>query len=169
MIWLNRPTMVTQVMSNIHEYLEPFNICYLKLCCNILDTPSANEGTFPDGIVSSDGMCAGLKAIDIVSAESSFMEYDTIASDDRKNDCGIYWATSFYNNINFYAADAQVPNRVDQLQCGGVIDAARATAGAVGESVKKTMKQVTLDVLRRLVVDEERIIDKGTIKIYAKM
>lgn len=41
-------------------------------------------GLKPDGIVSDVGLCEGLKAVDIENADESFMEYETLTSDDRK-------------------------------------------------------------------------------------
>lgn len=67
------------------------------------------------------------------------------------------------------SAEAQVAQDVDQQKCGGVIDQAKELAGTVGESVAKTMKQLALEILQRQVVNEERVLQKGSITIYTKM
>ena len=64
---------------------------------------------------------------------------------------------------------AQVPSDPDQLKCGGVIEAARVTAGAAGESIREMMGTMSLDLLSRMVVNEKRIIEAGPITILSQM
>ena len=72
--------------------------------------------------------------------------------------------------INCYpTAEAQIAPDPEQLKCGGIIDAARITNGAIGESVKQSMEQLALTVLNILVVNEEVIVQKGPITLYTKM
>ena len=43
----------------------------------------ATEGD-NDNVAAGEGMCAGLKAVDLKASEGVFMEYDTVAPADRK-------------------------------------------------------------------------------------
>ena len=63
----------------------------------------------------------------------------------------------------------EIPTDLEQLKCGGVIDAAKATAADVGEDIREMMKQIGLGMLKRLVTGEKKIIDKGPFTIFSQM
>lgn len=62
-----------------------------------------------------------------------------------------------------------IPGDPEQQKCSGVIDAARVQEELIGKTVMEVMKKSALKVLQSLVVDEERIIEKGPLTIYSKM
>ena len=62
-----------------------------------------------------------------------------------------------------------IPTDTEQLKCKGIIDAAKMTYGELGGKARGMMKDLALGVLSKLVVGEERMIEKNGITIYTKM
>lgn len=72
-------------------------------------------------------------------------------------------------NYIIILADFEISSDHWQLRCRGVIEQARRTSGETGESTRQTLKQLALELLSKLVVNEEEVLQAGGITIYTKM
>eukprot|EP00094_Tigriopus_californicus_P011733 TCALIF_11336-PA protein Name:"Similar to lov-1 Location of vulva defective 1 (Caenorhabditis elegans)" AED:0.02 eAED:0.02 QI:96/0.94/0.83/1/0.71/0.80/36/119/3138 len=115
---------------------------------NDYQAPSEGDGTDQEDGADSGGMCDGISPINLKSAgKSGVIEYETYVDEVEMN----------------------IASDPEQQKCSGVIDAARVQEELIGKTVMEVMKKSALKVLQTLVVDEERIIEKGPLTIYSKM